>query len=160
MEKLVIEGGVPLRGAIRVGGSKNAALPIMFASILLDSPITYHNVPRLRDIATTNAMLRVLGCPADFTDNEGHSVAVTPGNLKPEAPYELVKTMRASVWIDIADAAGVQELLEQLDAVAALWIATPLPQYQPLRVFGLGQGELSFDNAKRPLLTFEATGLI
>lgn len=70
------------------------------------------------------------------------------------------KTMRASVWIDIADAAGVQELLEQLDAVAALWIATPLPQYRPLRVFGLGQGELSFDNAKRPLLTFEATGLI
>ena len=99
MEKLVIEGGVPLRGAIRVGGSKNAALPIMFASILLDSPITYHNVPRLRDIATTNAMLRVLGCPADFTDNEGHSVTVTPGNLMPEAPYELVKTMRASVLV-------------------------------------------------------------
>lgn len=70
------------------------------------------------------------------------------------------KTMRASVWVEIADAAGVQELLEQLDAVAALWIATPMPHYRPLRVFGLGQGELSFDNPKLALLSLEATGLI
>ncbi len=99
MEKLVIEGGVPLRGTIRVGGSKNAALPVMFASILLDSPITYHNVPRLRDINTTNAMLRVLGCPAAFTEDGGHSVTVRVEKLTPEAPYELVKTMRASVLV-------------------------------------------------------------
>lgn len=99
MEKLVIEGGVPLQGTIQVGGSKNAALPIMFASILLDSPITYHNVPRLRDINTTNAMLRVLGCPAEFTGPDSHSVVVEPGQLQCEAPYELVKTMRASVLV-------------------------------------------------------------
>ena len=99
MEKLVIEGGVPLQGSIRVGGSKNAALPIMFASILLDSPITYHNVPRLRDINTTIAMLRVLGCPAAFTGDDSHSVTVEPGRLQSEAPYELVKTMRASVLV-------------------------------------------------------------
>ncbi len=99
MEKLVIEGGLPLRGTIRVGGSKNAALPIMFGSILLDSPITFHNVPRLRDIRTTNAMLRVLGCPADFTGEASHSVEVQPGALFSEAPYELVKTMRASVLV-------------------------------------------------------------
>ena len=99
MEKLVIEGGVPLSGSIRVGGSKNAALPILFASILLDEPITYHNVPRLRDISTTNAMLKTLGRPAGFTDAEGHSVRVEPGVLSTDAPYELVKTMRASVLV-------------------------------------------------------------
>ncbi len=99
MEKLVIEGGVPLRGTIRVGGSKNAALPVMFASILLDSPITYRNVPRLRDINTTNAMLRTLGCPAEFCEDDKHGVTVSVGSLTPEAPYELVKTMRASVLV-------------------------------------------------------------
>ena len=99
MEKLVIEGGSPLHGSIRVGGSKNAALPILFASILLDNPVTFHNVPRLRDINSTNAMLKVLGRPAGFTDDAGHSVRVENGPLSPEAPYELVKTMRASVLV-------------------------------------------------------------
>jgi UDP-N-acetylglucosamine 1-carboxyvinyltransferase len=99
MEKLVIEGGVPLRGSIQVGGSKNAALPVLFAAILLDSPVTYHNVPRLRDIATTNALLRTLGCGADFTDAAGHSVTVVPGSLEYEAPYDLVRTMRASILV-------------------------------------------------------------
>ena len=99
MEKLVIEGGVPLRGTIRVSGSKNAALPILFASLLLDGPITFHNVPRLRDINTTTAMLKVLGCPAAFTDAEGNTVRAEPESLLPEAPYELVKTMRASVLV-------------------------------------------------------------
>ena len=99
MEKLVIEGGVPLSGSIRVSGSKNAALPILLASILLDDAVTYHNVPRLRDISTTNAMLRTLGRPAGFTDAESHSVRVEPGGLSDEAPYELVKTMRASVLV-------------------------------------------------------------
>jgi UDP-N-acetylglucosamine 1-carboxyvinyltransferase len=99
MEKLIIEGGVPLQGAIQVSGSKNAALPILFSSILLDNPVTFHNVPRLRDIHTTNKMLQVLGCPATFTDDSGNSVLVEPGRLEPEAPYELVKTMRASVLV-------------------------------------------------------------
>ncbi|MDR2076480.1 MAG: UDP-N-acetylglucosamine 1-carboxyvinyltransferase [Desulfovibrio sp.] len=99
MEKLVIEGGMPLRGNIPVSGSKNAALPILFAAILLDGPVLYHNVPRLRDIATTNAMLRTLGCPADFTDASGNSVTVAPGALRNEAPYDLVRTMRASVLV-------------------------------------------------------------
>ncbi|MDR1360257.1 MAG: UDP-N-acetylglucosamine 1-carboxyvinyltransferase, partial [Deltaproteobacteria bacterium] len=99
MEKLVIEGGAPLRGSIQVSGSKNAALPILFAALLLDNPVTYHNVPRLRDISTTNAMLRMLGCEADFTDASGHSVRVVPGSLKNEASYDLVRTMRASVLV-------------------------------------------------------------
>ena len=99
MEKLVIEGGVPLRGSIQVGGSKNAALPVLFAALLLDGPVTYHNVPRLRDIATTKAMLRTLGCEADFTAAAGHSLTVVPGSLKQEAPYDLVRTMRASILV-------------------------------------------------------------
>ena len=99
MEKLVIEGGVPLCGAIRVSGSKNAALPILFASLLLDGPVTFHNVPRLRDINTTNAMLKVLGCSASFTDDSGYTVQAGVEHLLPEAPYELVKTMRASVLV-------------------------------------------------------------
>ena len=97
MEKLIIEGGAALNGTIRVSGSKNAALPILFASILLDGPVTYTNVPRLRDINTTNKLLALLGCPAGF-EGDGE-VRVTPGPLKPEAPYDLVKTMRASVLV-------------------------------------------------------------
>ena len=97
MEKLIIEGGAPLAGRVRVSGSKNAALPILFASILLDGPVTYTNVPRLRDINTTNKLLGILGCPAGF-EKDGE-VRVTPGQLEPEAPYDLVKTMRASVLV-------------------------------------------------------------
>ena len=99
MEKLIIEGGVPLKGSIRVSGSKNAALPILFSSILLDKPVTFHNVPRLRDINTTNALLWVMGNPTGFLGDNGNSVLAEPGKLKPEAPYELVKTMRASVLV-------------------------------------------------------------
>lgn len=94
MERLVIEGGVPLTGTISVSGSKNAALPILFASLLSDEPITYTNVPNLRDIHTTIKLLTMLGCSCDFSED---TVVITPGELKPEAPYDLVRTMRASV---------------------------------------------------------------
>lgn len=94
MDKLVIEGGVPLTGSIDVSGSKNAALPILFASILLSEPVTYSNVPDLRDIHTTLKLLDMLGCPCSYQDRR---VEVTPGDLRPEAPYDLVRTMRASV---------------------------------------------------------------
>ena len=97
MEKLVIEGGVSLKGTIRVNGSKNAALPILFAAILADSEITYTNVPRLRDISTTTKLLNILGCQAER--KEDGSIVVRPGSLVPEAPYDLVKTMRASVLV-------------------------------------------------------------
>jgi UDP-N-acetylglucosamine 1-carboxyvinyltransferase len=94
MDRLVIEGGVPLTGQVTISGSKNAALPILFASILLSEPTTFTNVPMLRDIHTTLKLLSILGCPADFDNSV---VAMTPCALSPEAPYELVKTMRASV---------------------------------------------------------------
>lgn len=97
MEKLVIHGGRPLKGVLQVSGSKNAALPIMFASILVDSPMHYSNVPRLRDIQTTIKLLNILGCKAERGDDGG--IVVAPGSLVPEAPYDLVKTMRASVLV-------------------------------------------------------------
>ncbi len=94
MDKLVIEGGVSLNGRIAVSGSKNAALPLLFASILLEEPATFTNVPNLRDIHTALKLLRILGCPAEY---ESGVVHMRPCGPKPEAPYELVKTMRASV---------------------------------------------------------------
>ncbi len=97
MEKLVIHGGRPLKGVLQVSGSKNAALPIMFASILVDSPMHYSNVPRLRDIQTTIKLLNILGCKAERGDDG--DIVVAPGSLAPEAPYDLVKTMRASVLV-------------------------------------------------------------
>lgn len=94
MDKLVIEGGVPLRGSIAVSGSKNAALPILFASILLEEDTTFTNVPNLRDIHTTLKLLSILGCPAEYEDGMVH---MRPCTLSPVAPYDLVKTMRASI---------------------------------------------------------------
>ena len=94
MENLVIEGGLPLRGEISVSGSKNAALPILMASILLNGPAAFTNVPDLRDIHTTLRLLEILGCPCSFRNGR---VEVSPGPLQSEAPYDLVKTMRASV---------------------------------------------------------------
>ncbi len=94
MDSLVIEGGNALKGSIDVGGSKNAALPILFASILVETPITYTNVPDLRDIHTTLKLLKILGCPAEYDDGK---VLINPCTLNPEAPYDLVKTMRASI---------------------------------------------------------------
>ena len=94
MDALVIEGGTPLHGVIEVGGAKNAALPILFASILMDEPVTFTNVPQLRDISTTLQLLAILGCPAEFHEGTVH---MKPCTLSPEAPYDLVKTMRASV---------------------------------------------------------------
>ena len=95
MDKLIIEGGRPLSGEIEVNGSKNAALPILLSAILLEAPQVFRNVPDLRDIHTTLKLLRMLGCRCEA---EGHVVRTEPGDgLVPEAPYDLVRTMRASV---------------------------------------------------------------
>lgn len=94
MNKLIIEGGIPLNGEIDVNGSKNAALPILLSSILLEAPQTFKNVPDLRDIHTTLKLLEILGCHCTYAD---HTVNMTPSTLVYEAPYDLVRTMRASV---------------------------------------------------------------
>ena len=94
MDSFIIEGGVPLRGIIEISGSKNAALPILMASIAVDDEVTYANVPDLRDIHTTIKLLNILGREASL---ENGVVRVKNGALGKEAPYDLVKTMRASV---------------------------------------------------------------
>jgi len=94
MDKLIIEGGVALKGDIQVSGSKNAALPILIACLLAKGPVRLTNVPRLRDINTSLKLLNILGCETTFEDNV---VTAQVGQLKHEAPYDLVKTMRASV---------------------------------------------------------------
>jgi UDP-N-acetylglucosamine 1-carboxyvinyltransferase len=97
MENLVIEGGVPLHGTVRVSGAKNAALPILCASLLTDGACTFRNVPALRDIDTTADLLRSMGAEVDVA---APVVQVRAASLrKPEAAYELVKQMRASVLV-------------------------------------------------------------
>ncbi len=96
MQKLVIEGGQPLFGDVRISGAKNAALPILFGTILADDEITLSNVPDLNDISTTLALLRKLGL--QVSAHEQGQVTVDGRTCDQfEAPYELVKTMRASV---------------------------------------------------------------
>ena len=99
MDKFVIEGPTPLQGIIPISGSKNAALPLMAAAILGNSPTTITNIPKLRDIYTFNNVIRVTGCRVDFNEDEG-VLTIDPKNLTHyEAPYELVRKMRASFYM-------------------------------------------------------------
>src|SRR5215467_14817212 len=94
MDKFVIIGGAPLRGEIPTNGSKNSALPALAAGLLTDEAVTLHRVPRVRDIRTMERLLVDIGTTVDV---EGETVHMrTERILSPEAPYELVKTMRAS----------------------------------------------------------------
>ena len=96
MYKLVINGGTPLKGVIKTSGSKNAALPIFFASILASSPLKLSNTPQLSDISTTLRLLMDMG--SNFVLEEDGSIFIDSTNLKKlTAEYELVKTMRASI---------------------------------------------------------------
>ncbi|MEM7465839.1 MAG: UDP-N-acetylglucosamine 1-carboxyvinyltransferase [Pseudomonadota bacterium] len=98
MDKLIIKGGVPLDGEIRVSGAKNAALPILAATLLADSPSMIGNVPHLHDITTTMELLGGMG--AQLTVDERMTVEVDANTTKDFfAPYELVKTMRASILV-------------------------------------------------------------
>ena len=95
MEKMIIHGGAPLRGTVTLSGSKNAALPIMMASLLTAEPLVLSNVPRLRDVKTAMDLLVQLGVAARWLDD--HRVELHAENVTShEASYELVKTMRAS----------------------------------------------------------------
>ena len=98
MDKIVIHGGVPLRGEVAVSGSKNAALPIMMAALLTAEPVIIRNVPRLRDINTALALLNQLGVEGRWLDD--HTLELCAANITShEAPYDLVKTMRASFFV-------------------------------------------------------------
>lgn len=98
MDKLLINGGIPLNGEIRISGAKNAALPILAATLLVDEPVTLSNVPHLNDITTTMELLGSMG--ADLLIHEGLSIEINSKYVKNFfAPYELVKTMRASILV-------------------------------------------------------------
>ena len=97
MEKIIIEGGKPLRGTVRVSGAKNAALPVMTACLLTGGPQHLYNVPRLRDVETTKKIMGMLG--VTFSERENALVVDSGGLSGFEAPYELVKTMRASILL-------------------------------------------------------------
>lgn len=99
MDKFVIEGPTPLQGTIPISGSKNAALPLMAAALLGNSPTVIQNVPKLRDIYTFSNVIRVTGGHVDFEENTG-TLTIDPGNIGHfEAPYELVRKMRASFYM-------------------------------------------------------------
>ena len=96
MDKLLIRGGRQLRGEVLISGAKNAALPELCAALLTDQPVVLHNVPRLQDVSTMLKLVRNMGVTAERDDNG--TVRLDAADLtNPEAPYELVKTMRASV---------------------------------------------------------------
>jgi UDP-N-acetylglucosamine 1-carboxyvinyltransferase len=96
MDKLLIRGGRELQGEVRISGAKNAALPELCAALLTDQPVTLANVPRLQDVATMLKLIRNMGVAVE-AGGDG-TVRIDSSRLNtPEAPYELVKTMRASV---------------------------------------------------------------
>lgn len=98
MDKLTISGGGPISGEIRISGSKNSALPILAATLLSESPMHIGNLPHLNDITTMLALLRSMGILV--TLNEKMSVEIDAGNITEyTAPYDLVKTMRASILV-------------------------------------------------------------
>src|ERR1700733_8728873 len=101
MDKLVIRGGNPLLGTVRISGAKNAALPCMAAALLTDEPVIIENIPQVRDIETTRKLLAAMGAEVELGYGRAqHRTTLCCRNLAaPEASYELVKTMRASTLV-------------------------------------------------------------
>ena len=98
MDRLIIAGGAPLSGEIRISGAKNAALPLMCAALLTREQLTLSNAPHLRDVSTMLRLLAQMGVEVSFDDRLG--ISLKAGQLSdPLAPYELVKTMRASILV-------------------------------------------------------------
>jgi len=99
MDKIVVEGGVPLRGSVRVSGAKNAALPAIAAALLAEGDHVVRNVPDLADVRTMGRLLAHMGCAVERSADRHTQHVRVPSTVKAEAPYELVKTMRASVVV-------------------------------------------------------------
>jgi len=98
MDKLVIQGGIPLSGEIRISGAKNAALPILCAALLTEEPLCIGNVPHLRDVTTMLELLNQMGAEVSVNDRMGVEIVARKLH-NPAAPYELVKTMRAAILV-------------------------------------------------------------
>lgn len=98
MDRLIIKGGIPLNGEIRISGAKNAALPILVATLLTNKPVTIKNIPHLHDVTTTVKLLSGMG--VDFMIGDHMAIEANPSKISSFiAPYELVKTMRASILV-------------------------------------------------------------
>ena len=98
MDKLVITGGTPLEGEVRISGAKNAALPILASALLADGPLRLGNVPHLQDVTTTIGLLGRMG--VGITVDERMTIEIDPATIDSfSAPYELVKVMRASILV-------------------------------------------------------------
>ena len=97
MDKFLIQGGVKLEGEVRISGAKNAALPLLAAMILADSPTTLTNVPNLKDVNTLVQLIAGLGIQMTYANDTVQADTSTLNNQF--APYELVKTMRASILV-------------------------------------------------------------
>jgi UDP-N-acetylglucosamine 1-carboxyvinyltransferase len=98
LDKLLINGGARLEGEVAISGAKNAALPILAGTLLASDPVTISNVPHLRDVTTTITLLQSMGAAVTFDDKLNVEVDVSRVNER-RAPYELVKTMRASILV-------------------------------------------------------------
>ncbi|MBT7494838.1 MAG: UDP-N-acetylglucosamine 1-carboxyvinyltransferase [Candidatus Marinimicrobia bacterium] len=97
MDKLVVNGGKPLSGSVEISGAKNAVLPLMAAALLVDGNTTIHRVPGLRDTKTMIRLLEMIGAKTNF---QGQNLTINASNITSlEAPYDLVKTMRASFYV-------------------------------------------------------------
>src|SRR5271155_5684362 len=98
VDKLQIQGGIPLEGEIRISGAKNATLPILAGCLLADGPVTVSNVPHLQDVTTMIELLGRMG--VSVTIDEKMRIEVDASTIKEYfAPYQLVKTMRASILV-------------------------------------------------------------
>ena len=98
MDKLLISGGIPLSGTIDISGAKNAALPVLAATLLTSESVVVRNIPQLNDVATTITLLQSMGVEIVFDDKLNIEVNATNVNER-RAPYDLVKTMRASILV-------------------------------------------------------------
>eukprot|EP00095_Tigriopus_kingsejongensis_P001867 maker-scaffold9082_size2508-snap-gene-0.3 protein:Tk01867 transcript:maker-scaffold9082_size2508-snap-gene-0.3-mRNA-1 annotation:"udp-n-acetylglucosamine 1-carboxyvinyltransferase" len=96
MDKLLVHGGTSLSGAINISGSKNASLPILAASLLTDQQVVIERVP---DVSDTNYMLQILSALGCEVERYSGTVKITAANIHPEAPYEIVRKMRASICV-------------------------------------------------------------
>ncbi|WP_058616070.1 UDP-N-acetylglucosamine 1-carboxyvinyltransferase [Tepidimonas taiwanensis] len=99
MDRLLIRGGRRLDGEVTISGAKNAALPELCAALLTEEALTLRNVPRLRDVATMRTLLERMGVRVQTHGERGGMTLHAAGSLDPVAPYELVKTMRASILV-------------------------------------------------------------
>src|ERR1700752_316289 len=98
MDKFRIKGGTALHGTVAISGAKNSALPVMAAALLTAEKVTLHNIPKGRDLITTSKLLAFMDAKVSITEFPGRDYVIEPPKLNhAEAPYELVKTMRASV---------------------------------------------------------------